>query len=283
MSKYQQIELPAPKPFEGKRSSVSSFKVAVTTGVTVAALTVAFMTLKATAGMNSVEAFNFKRMPAHMLVDPDTGVDLQVCEPKLRPNSYACIYGGPGVDLNFEDCTLETWECKPRCDDVTACFTDCQCSDRMVNDAYEICNREMVKFGSLSEMGFCAECTVLGMMECLLHPCFCKLVDLIDRCVAGQAADACVAYKEAGCENGQFCAHHDFLKSGGQGFHYLGGSNILDPDYVDRTGAIDENGNYVQSSAGAQQGLSTSQGGASVADAAADQAAMEAAQLAQAK
>jgi hypothetical protein len=279
---YAPIELPAEE-----KQPTSALKLSMTTAGLVAGLVAAFMVLSPQAGGLTFaprQTVNpFKRMPMTTLKDPDTGVNLENCEPKLRPNSYACIYGGPGMDLNFEDCTLDVYECKPRCDDVTACFKDCQCADRKVNDNAEVCNREMVKHGTLTEMGFCSQCEVLGMMECLLHPCECKLVDLIDRCVAGTAFEACEEYKKAECDQDKFCEHHDFLKSGGQGFHYLGGSNIIDEGWVDRTGSIDESGNYVQSSAGAQQGLTTSQGGASVADAAADQAALEAAQLAQAK
>jgi len=194
------------------------------------------------------------------------------------PLSYCNVYGGPGVELPKSGCTLIDFgpkgeTCLPNCKNVMHCHSDCQCSTED-----EMCNREMVR--PTNQAGLCTECEVMSMAECLLHPCQCKLVDLIDRCVKGEAADACNAFKSNGCEE-RDCDHHEFLKTGGQAFHYLGGSNIIDEKWEDRTpdlegksGAGGGGGKFAQAS--------TDQGGTADADAAAEaRAAMEAAQAAQ--
>jgi len=194
------------------------------------------------------------------------------------PMSYCSIYGGPGVELPKDGCTMEKYGpkpevCKPNCKNVMHCHADCQCSTED-----EMCNREMVR--PTDQAGLCTECEVMSMAECLLHPCECSLVDLIDRCVKGEAADACAAFKANGCEE-RDCDHHEFLKSGGQGFHYLGGSNVIDEGWEDRTTDL-TGANSGGSGGGKFAQASTDQGGAGDEDAAAEaHAAMEAAQAAQ--
>lgn len=115
-------------------------------------------------------------------------------------------------------CTYDLDQCKPACFDITACLRDCQCQEEL-----NICNQEM-------DMGIgkCDECEVLSMMECLLHPCKCRLVDMVNRCVSGESTEACVAWKTRKCDQNR-CKHHEFLHPGPNNVHYLGGSNIVDP------------------------------------------------------